>query len=190
MYICNYRNIILQSSHIPVPKKNQATSSFPAQSSTANIPGAMADEAWNASPTRWTCAGAAPRGKRWENVGKTWGKGGKRWEIHGKSMGNLWEVGEKWMEHIPNTYRHWKKSSTSMDTCFLHRKAGQPEVKPQESTTESVDTKHKMCGPFWGLHFDPSPFEDNFVWKVVKAPRSQLVHHSPSKELFLGVTLW
>ena len=90
-----------------------------------------------------------------------------------------------------------------MDTCFLRRKAGQPEVKPQESTIESVDTKHKMCGPFWGLHFDPSPFEyiwiiiinsqpqpDTFVWKVVKAPRSQLVHHSPSKELFWGATLW
>ena len=92
MYICNYRNRIVQSSHIPVPKKNQATSSFPAQSSTANIPGAMADEAWNASPTRWTCgAGAGPRGKRGENVEKTWGKRrenvGKTWGKRGENVG-------------------------------------------------------------------------------------------------------
>jgi len=58
----------------------------------------MADEAWNASPTRWTCGEAAQLRvenvwKTLGNVGKTWGKGGKSmgnpWEIHGKSMGNL-----------------------------------------------------------------------------------------------------
>ena len=102
MYICNYRNIILQSSHLPVPKKNQATSSFPAQSSTANIPGAMADEAWNASPTRWTCGEAAQL--RVENVGKTWGKRGenvgKRQEIHGKFMRSGWEMDGTYTEYL------------------------------------------------------------------------------------------
>ena len=108
----------------------------------------------------------APRGKRGENVGKTWktwDKPWKTWEISGKqTLEKMWEDVGKTMERIRNIVgceEHWTSGGSS---CLWSKYY---EVKHCETvfsdafgmvesivTTDIEQTTHRLCS-FWNPVF-------------------------------------